>query len=155
MHAYYIISWFPYKCCDHQRAHLPDQFQPPKSFCFPKRKFGSKGEERRFRAEWCHLFEWLHYDVGLDVAFCHLRMKCELEKKFLTSTKRELAFISRGFTYWKEGMCAFKKHASSDYHRKLCKHWLFYLSTPRMLVSCRMRSMLHRKRGIGKCLCWC
>ena len=28
-------------------------------------------EERRFRSEWCNAFEWLHYDIALDAAFCH------------------------------------------------------------------------------------
>ena len=44
-------------------------------------------------------------------------MKCEREK-FFASTKRELAYISSSFTYWKEDTCAFKKHASSDCHRE-------------------------------------
>ena len=43
-------------------------------------------------------------------------MKCEHEKKFLTSTKQEPAFISRGFTYWKECTSAFKKHALTKCH---------------------------------------
>jgi len=45
-------------------------------------------------------------------------MKCEREKKFLASTKRDPAFISRGFTYWKEGTSAFKKHMASVCHRE-------------------------------------
>ena len=95
-----------------------DQFRPPKSFRFPKRRFGSKGEERYFRVEWYEQFDWLHYDIGLDAAFCYLCMKSDREKKFLPSTKREQAFISRGFTYWKEATTVFKKHMSSDCHRQ-------------------------------------
>ena len=34
------------------QASLPVKFHPPKSFRFPKRKFGTK-TERLFRAEWC------------------------------------------------------------------------------------------------------
>ncbi len=45
-------------------------------------------------------------------------MRCEAEKKFLASAKREPAFISKGFTYWKEGPKAFKKHQGSDCHRE-------------------------------------
>ena len=93
-----------------------DQFRPTKSFKFPKRQFGSKGEERSFRAEWCDAFSWLHYDVDKDAAFCYLCMRCEAEK-FLVSTKREPAFVLKGFTYWKEGRKAFKKHQGSDCHR--------------------------------------
>ena len=45
-------------------------------------------------------------------------MCCEAEKRFLASTKRDSAFISKGFTYWKEGPKAFKKHQGSDCHRE-------------------------------------
>ena len=41
-----------------------------------------------------------------------------LRKKFLASTKGDPAFISKGFTYWKEGHKAFKKHQGSDCHRE-------------------------------------
>ncbi|XP_065191926.1 zinc finger MYM-type protein 1-like [Sycon ciliatum] len=103
-------------------AQLPlaqlQQFRPGKSFSFPKRKFGTKGDERSFRADWCEQFNWLHYDVGKDAAFCFICMQCEQQKKFLASTKREPAFLSRGFTYWKEGTAAFRKHAASDFHRE-------------------------------------
>ena len=85
---------------------------------FPKRPFGSKDEERSFRAEWCDTFSWLHYDVGKDAAFCYLCMRCEAEKKFLASTNCEPAFISKGFTYWKEEPEAFKTHQGSDCHRE-------------------------------------
>ena len=34
------------------QASLPVKFHPPKSFLFPKRKFGTK-TERLFRAKWC------------------------------------------------------------------------------------------------------
>ena len=47
---------------------LPEQFQPSKSYIFPKRKFGAKGEEQSFRAKWCRDNDWLHYDVGKDAA---------------------------------------------------------------------------------------
>ena len=97
---------------------LPEKFQPSKSFIFPKRKFGAKNEERSFRFEWSQQYDWLHYDVGLDAAFCYLCMRCERKKKFLASTKRDPAFISRSYTYWKEATSAFKKHMSSECHRE-------------------------------------
>ena len=98
-------------------AQLPEHFRPPKLFKFPRRKFGSSsGEERCFQAEWCEQFDWLHYNISLDTAFCYPCMKCDREKKFLASTKREQAFISKGYAYWKEATTAFKKHMSSDCH---------------------------------------
>ena len=76
-------------------AVVPEKFHPSKSFPFPKRSFGSKGETRSFRAEWCEKHSWLHYDASTDAAFCHLCMMTEVEKKFKASTKRELTFISQ------------------------------------------------------------
>lgn len=99
-------------------AAAPEQFRPNMGFRFPKCQFGRKGEQRSFRVEWCEEFDWLHYDVSKDAAFCYLCMRCEHEKKFLQSTKRDLAFISRGFTFWKEGPKAFKKHQVSECHRE-------------------------------------
>ena len=99
-------------------SNVPDKFHPPKSFKFPKRSFGSKDEKRSFRGEWCEKFDWLHYDVAADAAFCHLCMSAEKGKKFLSSTKRDPAFITKGFTYWKEGTSAFTKHSSSACHRE-------------------------------------
>ena len=95
-----------------------EQFRLAKSFCFPKRRFGSKGEQRSFRAEWCETFDWLHYNVNKDAVFCHLCMRCETEKKFLASTRRDSPFISKWFTYWKEGPKAYKKHQESECHRE-------------------------------------
>ena len=43
-------------------------------------------------------------------------MKASHEGKFLTSTTSEPAFISRGFTYWKEVTSTVTKHQSSDCH---------------------------------------
>ena len=45
-------------------------------------------------------------------------MTADHENKFLSSTKRDPAFISKGFTYWKEATGAFKKHQESRCHRE-------------------------------------
>ena len=81
-----------------------------KTFSFPNRQFGSKGDERSFRVEWCDPFNWLHYDVDKDAAFYYLCMHC--------STKREPALIHKSFTYWKEGPKSFKTHQGSNWHRE-------------------------------------
>ena len=80
--------------------HL-EKFHPGKLFKFPKRIW-KKNEERSFRAEWCEKYPWLHYNIESDLAFCHLCMKADHEGKVLASAKRDAAFLSRGFTYWKE-----------------------------------------------------
>lgn len=104
---------------------LPEKFHPHKLFVFPKRKFGSKGEERTFRAEWCQQYPWLHYDVKQDTAFCYLCMTAEHQNKFLASRKRDPAFITKGFTYWKEATSAFKKHQLTDCHREATQVVIF------------------------------
>lgn len=45
-------------------------------------------------------------------------MQAEHEKKFLASRKRKPAFISTGYTYWKEATSAFEKHRLSTTHRE-------------------------------------
>ena len=100
----------------HEQSKTGEKFHPPKSFKFPRREFGSKGEQRSFRPEWCEMFEWLHYDVNEDAAYCHVCISAERERKFLSSTRRDPCFISKGFTYWKEGISAFKKHTASACH---------------------------------------
>ena len=97
----------------------PVKFHPPKNFKLPKRSFGAQGKDQRSsRTEWCVTYCWLHYDVSQDSAFCHVCMTAEFEKKFLASTKRDPAFITTGYTYWKEAVTAFKRHANSACHRE-------------------------------------
>ena len=101
------------------RVSLPAKFHPPKSFRFPKRKFGMN-TERSFRAELCKddHYPWLHYNVSSDSAFCNLCMTAAYEGKLLASTKKDPAFLTKGFTYWKEVTTAFKKHEASQCHMR-------------------------------------
>jgi len=75
-----------------------------KAFQVPKHKFGIKEEERVFQADWCMKCDWLHYDISKDAAFCYLRMQADHQNKFLSSKKREPAFIRTTSTYWKEAI---------------------------------------------------
>ena len=65
------------------------------------------------------MYPWLHYDITLDAAFYHVCMSASLTDRgpLLKSLKRDPAFNSKGFTYWKDGTTAFKKHQTSDCHR--------------------------------------
>ena len=96
---------------------LPLKFHPPGTYKFPKRKFGASGE-RSFKSNWCQRYKWLHYDTSSDAAFCYLCMRAEKEGKLLASTRKEPAFISKGFTYWKEATTAFNKHQTSTCHKE-------------------------------------
>ena len=52
------------------------------------------------------------------LCFCRVCMVAEFEKKFLASTKKDPAFISAGFTYWKEAVATFKRHVNSVLHQE-------------------------------------
>ena len=43
-----------------------------------------------------------YYNVSADAAFCYLCLTAELETKFKASTKREVTFISKEYTNWKD-----------------------------------------------------
>ena len=101
-----------------QSFQIPAKFHPSRSYAFPVRIFGSKGEKLSFRAEWCAKYDWLHYDCVADAAFCYLCMTAEHEKKFLASTKRDPAFINRGYTNWKDATTAFSTHLASRCHKE-------------------------------------
>ena len=45
-------------------------------------------------------------------------MKAERERKYKASTKRKLAFISKGSTNWKGATVAFNKHLKSESHKE-------------------------------------
>ena len=98
------------------KSSVPELFHPLGSFKFPKHKFGST--VKSFRATWCEDYPWLHYDKTSDSAFCHLCMRTVSEGKLLASTKCNPAFISSGYTYWKEATTAFKRHQASACHRE-------------------------------------
>ena len=97
---------------------LPPKFHPPKSYSFPTRKFGSREEKRSFQVDWCKKHDWLHYDRSKDAAFCHVCLTAEYDKLFLASTKRDPAFISRGYTNWRDATKAFNKHLVSACHKE-------------------------------------
>jgi len=99
-------------------SEIPVKFRPSKSYEFPVRTFGTKGEKRSFRSEWCAKYDWLHYDRTADAAFCHLCLTTEREKRFLASTKRDPAFISKGYTNWKDATTAFSTHLASQCHKE-------------------------------------
>lgn len=54
------------------------------------------------------------YNVNNDAAFCNIWMPSQNENKFLASTKRNPAFITKGFSSRKNGPRAFMKHQGCD-----------------------------------------
>ena len=49
-----------------QSDEILEKFNPPSTYKFPKRKFGSTViTERGFQSHWCDIYKWLHYDKVL------------------------------------------------------------------------------------------
>lgn len=101
-----------------EQSGLPPKFHPPDSYTFPTRKFGAKEEKRTFQVNWCKKHNWLHYDRSRDAAFCHICLTAEHDKLFLASTKRDPAFITKGYTNWRDATKAFNKHLVSACHKE-------------------------------------
>ena len=93
--------------------------QPPSDFVFPKTNFGNSA--RSFQSEWPKQFTWLHYCKFTDSAFCCHCMKASDQLK---SSKREEAFITRGYKNWKHATTAFRKHEESDCHKEALELYL-------------------------------
>ena len=124
--------------CHIAATALPEQFPPSKSFIFPKRKFRARGEEQSFRAERCQENSWLHYNVGKDAAFC---IKCEHEKKFLSSKKREPALFLKGIHIGRKLSHPSKSIRPVIAIVKLWKCYLCFHSTPKILLSYKVQNM--------------
>ena len=57
-----------------------------------------------FSSKW----KWLHYDEDSEVVFCHPCVTALLRNKVKWS-KGESAFVSRGYSNWKDVIMAYKK----------------------------------------------
>ena len=98
---------------------VPDNPHQPQNFKFPKRKFGQTTiVERSFQASWFDLWPWLHYDEQQDAVFCHICLKAKEEKKIVWSHNAEAAFLTKGFTNWKDARAKFDKHNLSSCHKE-------------------------------------
>ena len=97
---------------------MPELFHPQGNFKFSKRKFDSTERLFRlnFRVTWCEDYLWLHNDKASDSAFFHLCMRAVSEGKLLASTKCDPAFISSGYTYWKEATTGWMLHTGWFLH---------------------------------------
>ena len=70
-------------------------FRPPSSFKFPTRRYGAR--DRSCQHSWFKDFDFLHYDIVLDVLFCHTCLRALAEKKILSSKRIDNAFVSSVF----------------------------------------------------------
>ncbi len=69
--------------------------QPGPDFKFPKRSFGkTKIVYRSFQQSWFSKWRFLHYREDNDTVFCHTCLKMFKEKKDMTASKADGAFVS-------------------------------------------------------------
>ena len=103
---------------DSESAAVMEGPHQPRSGSFPSRAFGkTKVVNRSFQSKWFDKYKWLHYDEAQDAAYCYTCKTAEEQNKLRTKYK-DLAFISRGFTNWKDGPVGFTKHEGSDCHKE-------------------------------------
>lgn len=107
-----------------------DQPHQPSSFQFPKRYFGKNKTSRTFQAAWFKQWKWLHYCEENDVAFCFLCVKAYKEGK-LSGKSSDAAFVSTGFTNWKDACVKFRTHDSSNSHKEAVEKMVTLPSTTR------------------------
>ena len=96
----------------------PDQ---PLQYIFPKRNFGkSKIVKRAFQAMWFGKWRWLHYDRSRDLAVCHTCITAIKMGRLTLSIGniKDSAFVSPGFSNWKDGIAAFESHEKSATHKQ-------------------------------------
>ena len=103
---------------DHD-VDLPESPYQPTNYVFPSRSFGlSKPLKRSFQSSWFSRFHWLHYDASKDCAFCFICCKAIKSNKVRITGVTEHAFITKGFTNWKDATRIYNRHEASDFHRK-------------------------------------
>lgn len=98
---------------------VPDKpHQPGNTYLFPHREFGKKVVVKRsFQSSWFSRWPWLHYSEDKDVVYCHTCMKANTEKK-LQASNADLAFISKGFSNWKDACVKFNIHQDTNCHKE-------------------------------------
>ena len=69
---------------------------------FPKREFGKTNiVKRSFQWQWFNKWQWLHYDIERDLAFCHTCIVAVKTGSIKSLGTEDLAFVSRGYCNWK------------------------------------------------------
>ena len=100
-------------------SDLPTKAHHPKAFKFPKRSFGKKKiVNRSFQLIWFEKWPWLHYVENNDTVLCFMCAQASAQRKLQWSSNLDLAFISKGFTNWKDATIKFAIHEASKCHKE-------------------------------------
>ena len=102
----------------------------PRDFNFPKREFGQKLVVKRgFQPGWFKRWSWLHYLEDNDSVLCFICMKANIEKKLQWSSSADAAFVTRGFSNWKDACVKFDNHQTSSCHKEAMLKVITLVST--------------------------
>ena len=130
----------------------PDQ---PLQYIFPKRDFGkSKIVKRAFQAKWFGKWRWLHYDRSRDLAFCHTCITAVKMGRLTLSigNVKDSAFVSLGFSNWKDGIAAFESHEKSTTHKRAVEGVITLPKTTRDIGKLTSSAHAAEKRKNQQCL---
>ncbi len=73
--------------------------------------------KRSCKSDWFGKWKWLHYCENDDHVLCYVCV-CAVKPNKMTVGRGDAAFITKGFSNWKDGTIAFKKHEASSCHRQ-------------------------------------
>ena len=98
-------------CSTSNRTVTGDQPNQPLLPSFPKQSFRLKSPVfRSFQSSWYKRWPWIHYDQNNDKVFCFTCLKASrLGKLKACASKGDDAFLSRGYTNWKDAGGGFSR----------------------------------------------
>jgi hypothetical protein len=98
-------------------AKTPDSAQPAVSQVESCSSASSSGDGRRkCQSSWKLMYHWINY-VNERV-YCKVCQSCTDLGLFLFSTKRDEAFITKGYSNWKNALAKFANHDTSQSHQE-------------------------------------
>ena len=111
------------KLYDKEVAELDEPYQPC-NIQFPKTKIND--QNRAFDVKWFERFQWIHYDVQKDAAFCFYCIKV-LKAGAISSGNVESAFVKAGFRNWKKACQKGRgllKHQGAETHKEAVQRFI-------------------------------
>lgn len=84
-------------------------------------------QRRRFLSSWTDKFPWLNYNAERDIVLCNV-CKAVRKRNLLMCSKKDAAFLDKGFSNWKKAIEKFESHESSDCHKEAVLKFANYKS---------------------------
>ena len=110
-----------------REIEICSHFYQPRGQVFPRKRFGqAKPEYRSFKASWfdnCNWSNWLHWDAAKEKIYCIICRNIYALGQLTMSRNRETAFITAGFSNWKDATQSFEQHRKSLCHKEALIKW--------------------------------